>query len=283
METTLTDLTDSVCTHYQAAIRDRSAVLAKITELLGAMGAGPLTADRLAGLDQFHFGGLAATIEVARRAKVAEGARVLDAGSGLGGPSRYLAETFACDVTGVDLAPDYVAIAQLLADRAGLADRVRYEAADVARLPFDGASFDLIWTQHVVMNIRDRDGLYREFRRVLKPGGKLAFYDVLAVEGAEPAHFPVPWAATPDTSLLLTETETRRTLVAAGFDVVHWDDVTRDAFAWMARQQVAGPSAAGPGPGFIVGERMGEMVSNFARNLKEKRTQLVIGVCEVAS
>lgn len=277
----MTGLSESVRDHYQAAIRDRGELLEKISGLVESLGGGPLTADRLPGLDQFHFGGLAATKELATRAGIAAGARVLDAGSGLGGPARYLAETFGCDVTGVDLAPHYVAVADLLAERAGLAGKVRFRVGDLARLPFENASFDLVWTQHVVMNIRDRDGLYRELHRVLKPGGVLAFFDPVAGEGGEPPYYPLPWAAIPETSTLLTEAETRAALARAGFDVVRWDDVTEDAFAWMSRQQ----AAAGPSPvplGIVVGPRMAEMVGNFGRSLKERRARLVMGVCAAA-
>ena len=87
----------------------------------------PIDARRLAPLDQFHMGGLAATIAFAGRVGITPGTAVLDAGSGLGGPARYLAETFGCRVEGVDLSPDYVAIARLLTDRAGLADRVAFQ------------------------------------------------------------------------------------------------------------------------------------------------------------
>jgi len=269
---------ESVRAHYQAAIRDRGQLLAKISDMIDAMGEGPLTAAKLAGFDQFHFGGLAATAEFARRVGIVEGSRVLDAGSGLGGPSRYLAETFDCDVTGVDLAPDYVAVAELLAKRSGLEDKVRYRVGDLGRLPFESASFDLVWTQHVVMNIRDRGGLYREFFRMLEPGGKFAFYDVLAGDGAKPPHYPVPWAETSATSTLLTEPDTRAALDTAGFEVKLWDDVTQEAFGWMSRQRREAPLAVNPGT--IVGQRMVEMVGNFGRNLEEGRARLVIGVCE---
>ena len=277
----MTELADNVRDHYQAAILDKDDVLAKIGAMIDAMGDGPPTADRLAGLDQFHFGGLAATAAFAQRIGIVKGSRVLDAGSGLGGPSRYLAETFDCEVVGVDLAPHYVAIAELLARRAGLADKVTYEVGDLTRLDLADARFDLVWTQHVVMNIGDRDGLYREFRRVLKPGGKFAFYDVLAGDDAEPPHYPGPWAATPETSTLLNEAQTRAALGGAGFTIARWEDVTQEAFGWMAAQRQAAPVPVGPG--LVVGQRMAEMVGNFGRNLKEGRTKLVIGICETAS
>lgn len=263
--------------HYQAAIDDRAALLARLSAFVDGLEA-PVTAASLARLDQFHFGGLAATAELARRAGVAATMRVLDAGSGLGGPSRYLAETFGCHVEGVDIAPDYVAVSALLTQRAGLGDRVSAQAGDLTALPFEDGRFDMVWSQHVAMNIRDRERLYRELRRVLKSGGRFAFFDPIAADGGGPLIFPVPWAVSPETSTLLTEAETRAVLQSSGFEVTAFDDVTTAAFDWMPLQ-TAGPSS-GPNPGMVVGARMGAMVGNFVRNLQEGRIRLVMAICE---
>jgi SAM-dependent methyltransferase len=121
-------LSDAVRNHYQAGISDRDALLARVRSAIGDL-EGPVTASTLAAFDQFHVGGLTATAEFARCIGIEPGARVLDAGSGLGGPSRYLAETFACRVDGVDLSPDYVAIAQLVSESIGFADRFTITSA----------------------------------------------------------------------------------------------------------------------------------------------------------
>lgn len=158
---------------------------------------------------------------------------------------------------------------------------MKYAVGDLTHLAFGSASFDLVWTQHVVMNIRDRAALYREFRRVLKSGGKFAFYDIITGDGGASPIYPVPWAETAQTSTLLTEAQTGTALEKAGLKRVRWDDVTTIAFEWMAAQRQASPLAVGPG--LMVGQRMAEMVSNFGRNLKEGLTNLVIGVCETVS
>ena len=271
--------------HYQAAITDPAALLARISSALEASGA-PVTAQGLASFDQFHIGGLASTMELATRVGIPSEAHVLDAGSGLGGPSRYLAETFGCQVTGVDFAPAYVDIARLLADKAGLAGKVRYVAGSITDMPFLSETFDLVWSQHVVMNIRDRDGLYGEIRRVLKKGGKFAFFDPYVPAGGEVPHYPTPWAESVATSTLLTEDETRASLAQAGLQVQRWDDVSERGMAWIAqqRQQIQQLAAAPTGPafslGWVVGPRMQPMVANFARNIQEGRIRLVMGICE---
>ncbi|MFX7938290.1 methyltransferase domain-containing protein, partial [Acinetobacter baumannii] len=81
---------------------------------------------------------------------------MIDIGSGLGGPSRYLAKRFGCSVVDVDLSASFVAAATYLADRTGLGDRVTYQQADALALPFPSGSFDVAWTQHVAMNIENR-------------------------------------------------------------------------------------------------------------------------------
>lgn len=274
----MTPRAEIVRAHYQAAIHDRQALLARIAKAVDDM-EGPIQAESLAPLDQFHVGGLAATAAVAARVGIAPGALVLDAGSGLGGPARYLAETFGVRVEGVDLAPDYVAIATLLSGRAGLAERATFREGDLTDLPFADASFDLVWTQHVAMNISDRAGLYRELRRVLKPGGRLAFYDPLAADGRPHLIYPVPWAQTAETSALLTVYETRAVLTQAGFAVRNLDDVTQEAMKWAAQQEaLAQPGAAKMA--MIVGARMAEMVGNFILNLREGRVRLAVGIAD---
>ena len=274
----MTARSEIVRAHYQAAIPDREALLDRIAAAVDAM-APPIDASSLASIDQFHLGGLAATAAFAGRLDITADMVVLDAGSGLGGPARYLAETVGCRVVGVDLSPDYVAVARLLTDRAGLAAKLSFQEGDLTDLPFEDEAFDLVWTQHVAMNIADRAGLYRELRRVLKPGGRLAFYDPLAADGPADFIYPVPWAQTAETSTLLTVDETRAVLERAGFAITRFDDVTTDALGWAARQ-ASMIQPGGVNMAMIVGPRMAEMGGNFVRNLREQRVRLGMGVAE---
>ncbi len=166
-----------------------------------------------APLDQFHVRGLAATKELAAALPLTPETHVLDVGSGLGGPARFLAATTKCRVTGIDLSAAFVEVATMLAERAGLADRVTYREANALDLPFADASFDHAWTQHVAMNIADRARLYGEIHRVLKPGGRLAIYDVAKGDGGD-LIFPVPWARVPEISFLVTPDAMRAALKA---------------------------------------------------------------------
>lgn len=269
-----------VIQHYgQMDLRDR---LASALEASG-LGTGELSPEMLAPLDQFHTRGLAATIELAQAATIGVQTKVLDIGSGLGGPSRYLAATFGCRVDGIDLSPAYVTAASYLAVRSGLNAKVRYECANALDLPCDSETYDVAWTQHVAMNIADRKCLYREAFRVLKKGGRLAIYDVVIGNG-EPLHFPVPWSREPATSFLLSQEDMRATLGAAGFRILDWADRTAAAREWFdERRKASAALASAPqalGLHVAMGPEIGSMVGNLGRNLAEGRVAIVQVIAE---
>ena len=234
-----------------------------------------LTPEDLAPIDEFHIRGRAATLELARAARVDSTKRVLDVGSGVGGTSRCLAREFGCRVTGIDLTDEYCRAAAMLSDRIGLAELVDYRQGDATNLPFPDASFDIVWTEHVAMNIPDKPKLYREMYRVLKPGGTLAIYDILAGPSG-PVLFPVPWARTPDSSFLATPDEMRSLLEEAGFNVAAWSDTTDAARVWFVALAEKIRKEGAPPLGFhvLLGSDFSAMAQNQRRNLEEARIVL---------
>jgi SAM-dependent methyltransferase len=239
-----------------------------------------LTPDDLAPVDEFHGGQRPATIRLAELVGFTGTKQVLDVGSGLGGPSRYLAWHYGCRVSGVDLTAEFVRVAEMLTRLTGLVDKVVYRQGNALDLPFESECFDVVWSQNAAMNIADRNRLYRQMRRVLKPGGKLALQEVAAGPGGPP-HYPVQWAREPGISFLLSQAAIRRTLEAAGFHVVTWQDTTQPALqsaAARARNTVGPPPALGTH--LLLGDDWRAMFENSARNLQERRTELFNAVLE---
>jgi MPBQ/MSBQ methyltransferase len=234
-----------------------------------------LTPEDLAPIDEFHIRGRAATLELAQAAGLDSTTRVLDVGSGVGGTSRCLAREFGCRVTGIDLTEEYCRAAAMLSAKIGLAELIDYRQGDATNLPFRDGSFDVVWTEHVAMNIPDKSRLYSEMHRVLKPGGALAIYDILAGPSG-PVLFPVPWARTPDTSFLVRPDELRKLLADAGFTVSNWSDTTDAARAWFVSLAEKIRKEGFPVLGFhvLLGTDFQAMAQNQRRNLEEGRIVL---------
>ena len=241
------------------------------------LGQGTLNWADLIPLDQFHVRGLGATRELAKALNVETGSDVLDVGCGLGGPARFLAATYGCRVTGIDLSQPFIDVATMLTERCGLKESLLFHQADALNLPFTDASFTLAWTQHVAMNIADRARFYAEIHRVLKPEGRLAIYDVVAGDG-RPLIFPVPWAQGAEMSFLLTGDAMRKVLQSAGFLEVSWTDTTEPARTWSAEVQASLSSSPPLGISIVMGPQFLEMAKNLAQNLKEGRVRLVQAV-----
>ena len=276
----MTDVLDDVRNHYRA-----TGLTERLKTALAVFGPEDqrLTPQQLAALDQFHTRGLAATAELARLAEITSGMAVLDVGSGVGGPARFLAASCGCRVTGVDLSAPFVDAARYLTERTGQGAQVSFETGSALELPFDGGRFDAVLLQHVAMNISDRPRLYREIRRVLKQGGRFATYDVVLGDGKpqDGVHYPAPWARTSATSFLLTASATREAIEAAGFRVLTWQDDSAAAKAWVAQVRASPPPS--PNLGVVMGPDFAQLAANLGRNIIEGRVGILSAVLEAIS
>ncbi|MBL0886679.1 class I SAM-dependent methyltransferase [Myceligenerans indicum] len=234
----------------------------------------------LAPVDEFHIRGRAATLEVCEALDLTRGARVIDLGSGLGGPARTLAETRGCTVTGIDLTPEFCEAAAVLSEWTGMEGLTRFLAGDATATGLPAGTFDAALTVHVAMNIADKPALYREAFRVLRPGGRFVVYDVLQGAGGD-VRYPVPWADDPSTSHLATPEQMRSLLADAGFDILSEVDSSEESLAWF-RQMRARIEHDGPPPvtfAAFLGEAFGQMAANQVANLAEHRIRTVMYTC----
>ena len=251
-----------------------------------------LTVDDLAPIDEFHTRGREATVNLASllNENLQPNFHVLDVGSGIGGPSRYLASRFGCRVTGLDLVGEYCHVADSLAKRVKLDNLLTYRQGDATHIPFADATFDIVWTQHASMNIAYKKRFYSEMYRVLKTGGKLATYDVFKgssisnIDGSTSSiHFPVPWASDSSISHLILRDDARKLLKeVVGFKEVVWEDKTQSVIDWI-KQMIKRAQTSGPpqiGLHVLVGPQWSNLVKNLLKNLEEGRIAVAQGIFE---
>ncbi len=272
----MNDSFDEVATHYgEAGIGER--ILAALLE--EGIDIGALTPEVLAPIDQFHTRGILATREHAALATPSEDMHVLDIGCGVGGPARYLASTYGCRVTGVDLTEEFVAVAKMLTERCHLDHFVDFRQANGLDLPYADASFDMVWCQNVTMNIEDKAAFYREIARVLKPGGRFTSTD-MATGDAGPPYFPLPWARVSEISFLASQEDMRAALKAAGFAILEWRDTTAEVIA-AAQSQTEQARHGKLGVGLVAGADFPERMANIRRSLAEGRLANVMMLAEI--
>jgi SAM-dependent methyltransferase len=262
-----------------------SGLMATIEEEIRRHGIEPqeVTVGQLAPVDNYHWLRLAGTLALADAAALTGTERVLDVGGGIGGPARQLASRLGCQVTVLDVTPEYCAVGDQLTAWTGLTELVTFVEGSALAMPFPDGSFDVIWTQHATMNIPDKPRLYSEIARVVQPGGRLAMFDVLAGP-RQPIHFPVPWASNESFSFLLSPEETRDLITRAGFRELTWmTDQEEDFQASVATPDPLGEpdaSANGLNPGLLNGPDGPRMGANVQRNMNEDRIRFAIGVFE---
>lgn len=234
-----------------------------------------VTADDLKAGDEFHTGGLEATERILPHVDITPDMHVLDIGSGVGGPARLVASRFGCRATGVDLTPEFVDTATRLTELVGLDDKVRFVVGSATDLPLQDDRFDLAMLLHVGMNIEDKEKLFAEAARVLRPGGTFLVFEVMKGSDITPMRYPLPWAEVAETSFLAPPEAYVAAAEAAGFSVVHQES-HRDFALDFFERAFAKIAAEGPPPlglHMMMGETAGEKLQNYVENTKAGRVE----------
>jgi len=272
----MTDLDDSVAGHYSV-----DGLEGKILSGLEKSGiqAAHMQVDDLAAVDAFHIRGREATRELMDLADIQPDHHILDVGCGIGGTSRFLAQSTGCNVSAIDLTPEYIDAARSLTEKLGLGNVISYYCCSALELPFEPGAFDMVWTEHVQMNISDKNRFYSEMSRVLKPGGQLVFHDIFAKDDGD-FLYPVPWAQASDINHLARADRVAEILGELGFQRVHWIDKTDESIAFF-QERVTSLQQEGPpkvGLGMLMGPTGLNKFANMLANLEHGLLQVVQAV-----
>ena len=257
-------------------------VFARIMEAMQAAGINPDTVaiEQLAPVDHFHARGFPATVDLADALPIRAGDRLVDIGCGLGGPARYLAKRFQCRVDGIDITAPFVEAANKLSALVGMDDVVVCRHGDGQKLPYGDQEFDGGYTQHVTMNVPDRDVFFGEAYRVLRPGAFFALTEHGLGEVGDPRH-PVPWSEDGSGAYLMRPADTVAALKNTGFRNI---EVTDTGEKYLQGYQAAIERAEkGDTPVFgthiLLGKLAPQIVRNAGRNIEERRTHPVQILC----
>lgn len=252
------------------------SVLAKLKE--EGIDLSSLTRQQLSGLDEFHLQGAKISLELARKANIYPGQKVLDVGCGIGGPCRMLAGEFGCQAVGIDLTTEYIRTAKALSEWVGLNEKTDFYQADATALPFNEETFDVVWTQHAQMNIPNKEALYEEIKRVLKPEGLFVYYDIFTLDQKE-IYFPVPWAERPEESFLIAHESVGSFFPSTTYRLEFIDDHTQGALEALERivNKIEQGQAPTLGLNLLMREKTGEKLGNLLKCLHESRLEVFSG------
>jgi cyclopropane fatty-acyl-phospholipid synthase-like methyltransferase len=145
---------------------------------LGIRPADPIQPEQLFPLDQWHYHGIDAIRLAAERLRLGPASHVLDIGSGIGGPARFLAHTTGCHVTALELQPALHSIAVDLTRRCGLSDRISHICGNALTCPLPDSAFDAAVSWLAILHVPDRPRLLSRIAKALRPGGAIFIEDL---------------------------------------------------------------------------------------------------------
>jgi SAM-dependent methyltransferase len=271
---------------YEEAINiqyGQSNLVEKILEILyrEEINTAEMVRNSFEPIEELHLLGSKATLELAQKVGLNDHMKMLDVGCGIGGPARTIASNFRCHITGLDLSKEYCKAAELINEYVGLSDKIEIQQGNALDMPFDNAIFDVVFLQHVLMNIANKERLFSQIKRVLRPEGRLALYTICAGK-ITPINFPVIWANNADINFLISALDLQKLIKSNGFKEISWNDYTKEIIKAIDLQRT-NPRPQRKPPinlGLIVMEPSLKW-KNMALNLKEQRIVVIQGIFEL--
>lgn len=225
----------------------------------------------LNAVDEFHIGGIEGTRFVSDKLDLLSTSKVLDIGCGIGGPARFIAETYQSSVTGIDLTPSYIEAGVALNELVGLSGKVNLLTASALEMPFCDNHFDATYMIHVGMNIANKKQLMSEAFRVTKPNGFFVLYDVMKLEDVD-IEYPLPWADKKTESAVELISSYESALENAGFNIVEKENKTKFAITFF-QNMITNTKKNGPSPlglHLLMGENTSKKISNIFRQIYDE-------------
>lgn len=175
---------------------------------------------------------------MAEHAGLAHNDVVLDVGCGYGGVARYLAQNRGCQVLATNISDRELQWGRELTREAGLDDQVTFEWADFHDLQYEDSSFDCYWSQEAFLHAYDKRMVLKEAGRVLKPGGRIVFSDLLVRHGTPDADRERIYerVKSPD---MWDRSDYLAALKEAGFEIGRhsdWSDNVAPTYAWVRKE-----------------------------------------------
>lgn len=271
----MNNMNQNIANHYS-----KTNLFEEIVEILKLNGKdiNKISRSDISTFDEFHVRGATVSRELASDVNISD-YKVLDIGCGLGGASRLLADEYNCNVTGIDLCEEYIITSQKLSELISLSDKTNFIYGDATKLPFENSTFDVVWTQHTQMNIKDKKRFYSEIHRVLKNSGMFIYYDIFKTHNGD-IEYPMPWADKSDISFLIKVEDMETILNNLKFKKEHTTDQTEAGIKIFEKLQSKNKNLTTSTPGLhlLMGDNYLIKNKNLHNALKNGSLKLQSGV-----
>ena len=138
---------------------------------IGKSTSSTLLVEDLTKFDQLHYHGTDAIDIFIEKLKINEKTKILDVGSGIGGPARYLADKTGAEITAIELQSDQNNLAKDLTKKCGLSNKINHICGDILDYDFKNQTFDVVVSWLTLYHIANHEILLKKLFDLLNPNG----------------------------------------------------------------------------------------------------------------